>query len=75
MKTSEGAAADMDVVAEAVTAPDGFPGHPMMDNLAADVPGSAPLITALREASDWSSPSLRRAPPAHPSQPENGGCP
>lgn len=32
----------------------------MMDNLAADVPGSAPLITVPEEASDWSSSSLLR---------------
>lgn len=33
----------------------------MMDNRAADVPGSGPLITVPGEASDWS--------PAHPSRP------
>lgn len=39
----------------------------MMDNGAADVSGSTPLITAPEEASDWTSSSLPPAPPAHPS--------
>lgn len=39
----------------------------MMDNGAADVSGSTPLITAPEEASDWSSSSLPPALPAHPS--------
>lgn len=39
----------------------------MMDNGAADVSGSTPLIPAPEEASDWSSSSLPPALPAHPS--------
>lgn len=39
----------------------------MMDNGAADVSGSTPLITAPEEASDWSSSSLPPALPVHPS--------
>lgn len=39
----------------------------MMDNGAADVSGSTPLIPAPEEASDWSSSSLPPALSAHPS--------
>lgn len=67
MKTSKGVACPptaRDLTAEAIIPSDGFSGHPMMDNWAADVSGSSPLITVPEEPPDWSSSSL-----PHPHQP------
>lgn len=47
--------------------PDGSSARAVMDNGAADVSGSAPLIAAPEEASDWSSSSLLPVLAAHPS--------
>ncbi len=61
MKTSKGVACPptaRDLTAETIIPSDGFSGHPMMDNRAADVSGSSPLITVPEEPPDWSSSSL-----------------
>lgn len=59
----------LDLTAEASSFPSTDPSaRPMMDNWAADVSGSSPLITVSGELPDWrSSPPLRSPCPTSPS--------
>lgn len=68
MKTSKGVVACPptagDLTSRNGIPSDSFSARPMMDNRAADVSGSSPLITVPEEPPDWSLASPPPAPPA-----------